>query len=242
MACIRFAGCWMEDAADRSMWPQVTNIKLRGTCRLIPSRYSPQGVLDLIARPEDLDLIFELEGWTDDRIAAELGVIHLIPDDEWVVGRPLASVIMAAYCHPRPEGSRFNGPNRGAWYAAFTLAAAHGEATYHRTRELLEIGVQETSVHMRLYRANFLAAFHDIRSDIPDHSIYHSPSSYEASQELAQRLLEHGSNGILYRSVRHAGGECIACFRSPLVLNVKAGPHYEYVWEGAPEPRIRRLG
>lgn len=209
---------------------------------MVPSRFSPQGILDLIVHPEELDIIFELEGWTDDRISAELGVIRLIPDEDWVVGRPLASVIMAAFCHPRPEGSRFNGPTRGAWYAAFTLAAAHGEATYHRTRELLEVGVQETSVQMRLYRANFMAGFHDIRPDLPDYSIYHHPASYEASQELAHRLMEDGSNGVLYRSVRYPGGECIACFRSSLVLSVKAGPHYEYSWEGAPEPRIQRLG
>ena len=224
------------------MWPPTTSINLRGTCRLIPSRFPPTGILDLIAEPEDLEMIFELEGWTNDRICGELGILHQLSGDEWVVGRPLASVVMAAYCHPRPEGSRFNSPYRGAWYAAFTLEAAHGEATYHRTRELLEVGVLETRVQMRLYRANFLAEFHDIRADKPEYAIYHSPLSYEASQDLAQRLLESGSNGILYRSVRYEEGECIACFRPPLVLNPRAGPHFEYSWEGEVQPRIRRLG
>ena len=34
----------------------------------------------------------------------------------------MASVIMAAFCHPRPTGGRFNSSERGAWYAASSLA------------------------------------------------------------------------------------------------------------------------
>ena len=33
-----------------------------------------------------------------------------------------------------------------------------------------------------------------------------------------------GSAGIVHPSVRHKGGVCIACFRPPLVLNVREGP------------------
>ena len=36
-------------------------------------------------------------------------------------------------------------------------------------------------------------------------------------------------------------GECIACFRPPLVRNVRAGGHYEFRWEGRPDPVIRKL-
>jgi len=64
--------------------------------------------------------------------------------------------------------------------------------------------------------------------------------SYEASRELARRLLELGSNGIVYPSVRQAGGECVACFRPPLVLNVCVAAHYELRWE-AGVPRATRL-
>ena len=222
--------------------PPLTEIRLRDTCRLIPSRYPPVGILDVVASAEDLDLMFELEGWTNDRISAELGIVQRIPREEWVVGRPMASVIMAAFCHPRPEGSRFNGSDRGAWYAAFTLRAAHGEAVFHRTEELAEIGVYETQVQMRLYLADFDAAFHDVRAGTKENEPYHSPTSYNASQRLARKLSDTGSNGILYRCVRSPGGECIACFRPPLVGNARPGAHFEYRWSGKPAPRIRRLG
>lgn len=70
---------------------------------------------------------------------------------------------MAAFCHPRPGGGRFNSENRGAWYAAFGLETAQAEVICHRTQELLEIGVLETLVEMRLYLADFDSAFHDVR-------------------------------------------------------------------------------
>jgi RES domain len=179
-----------------------------------------------------------LESWSNDRISTELGALHRIPPEEWVAGRPMSSVIMAAFCHPRPGGGRFNGPERGAWYAGNSLATAHAEAVYHRTRELAEIGVFETRVQMRLYRADFDAVFHDLRARTPENAAYHDPLSYAASQALASRLLAEGSNGVIYRSVRHPPGQCLACFRPALVTNVRIGAHFEYHWQGTPSPRI----
>lgn len=221
--------------------PPETRVKLTGTCRLVPSRFPSAGILDTVARPEDLELMFELESWTNDRISTELGILHRLPRREWVTGEPYSSVIMAAFCHPRPHGSRFNGPDRGAWYAATRIEVAHSEVVYHRTLELAEVGVFETSVQMRLYRADFDAAFHDIRKPSAKYAPFHDPASYAASQTLARQLLEQGSNGVLYRSVRHPGGECIACFRPPLVRHVRTGPHFEYTWTGTRTPKIRQL-
>ncbi len=221
--------------------PPDTRVRLRNTCRLAPSLYPAEGVLDVIASPEDLPFIFELESWTNDRISTELGILNRIPREEWVVGRPMASVVMAAFCHPRPDGSRFNGPDRGAWYAGTALETAQAEAAYHRTKELAEIGVFETRIQMRLYLADFNAAFHDIRADLPEHEPYHDPLSYAASQAFAREMLAAGSNGVFYRCVRRPGGECIACFRPALVANVRTGGHFEYRWEGTRTPRIRRL-
>src|SRR2546426_5747371 len=143
--------------------PTETRVQWADTSRLVPSRYPPVGILDRVASPEDLPSIFELESWTNDRISTELGNLHRIPPDEWVVGKPMASVIMAAFCHPRLGGGRFNGPERGAWYAGTSLDTAHAEAVYHRTGELAEIGVFETRLEMRLYLADFDSAFHDVR-------------------------------------------------------------------------------
>ncbi len=218
-------------------------VRWRAAPRLIASRYPTAGLFDRVASPSDVDAIIELEGWTNDRIVAELGLISAIPRDEWITGRAMSSVVMAAYCHPHPDGGRFNSSDRGAWYASRTLETALVESSYRRTQELLEVGGLETRVEMRVYLGDFSAKFHDIRSSrrAGSWSALYDPADYSASQDTARQLLDAGSNGIVYRSVRDPSGECLACFRPRLVRNVRAGGHYEFRWEGQPEPRIRRL-
>lgn len=221
----------------------TTDVQLRRrrTHRLIPTRYPSVGILDRVASPDDLDAVFELEGWTNDRVSTELGILLRVPRDEWVVGTPMASVVMAAFCHPRPGGARFNGDDRGAWYASFSLDTAHAEAAFHRGRELAEVGVSDARLQMREYAATFTGPFRDIRSDRRDHRLLHDPVSYGASQRFARDLFAAGANGVVYRSVRHDPGICLACFRPQLVRDVSIGGHYEYRWSGGSEPAIRRL-
>jgi hypothetical protein len=219
----------------------LSAIRWTRACRLVPSRYPSVGIFDRIATPDDLDAITELEAWTNDRISTELGILNVLPRDEWVVGQPMASVVMAAFCHPRPGGARFSSADRGAWYAGRTIETSLAESVYHRTRELAEVGNFDTRVQMRLYHADFRTRFHDIRANSRRFDPLYDPDSYALSQQFARELLDDGSNGIVYRSVRHPEGECIACFRPKLVLNVRVAAHYEFRWEGNREPKAKRV-
>jgi hypothetical protein len=207
--------------------PPEARIRWTATCRLVPSRYPSVGVLDQIASPGDLDAVMEIEAWTNDRLSVELGILSTIPREEWMVGEPMASVVMAAFCHPRPGGARFSGPDRGAWYAARTVDTALAESIFHRTRELEEVGHFDVRMQMRLYHADFTTTFHDIRGGHP--------------QRAGRWLFDAGSNGIVYDSVRHRGGTCLACFRPRLVRRARVAAHYEYRWQGTRTPSIRRL-
>jgi hypothetical protein len=218
-----------------------TLLRWKGAARIVASRYPVVGLLDRVAAPEDLEAVYEIEGWTNDRISGELGILHQLPRDEWVTGEPMSTVIMAAYCHPRPGGTRFSGSDRGAWYAARTLDTALEESIFHRTAELREVGAFETRVEMRAYLADFSARFHDVRAPRRAFAPLHDPDSYEAGQRFGRALLEAGSNGIVFRSVRHEGGECLACFRPRLVRRVRVGGHFEFRWEGRPRPAVRKL-
>jgi hypothetical protein len=220
---------------------QVSRVRWTATCRIIPTRYPSVGLFDRVATPADLDAIIELESWTNDRISNELGLLHTIPADEWVTGRPMASVVMAAYCHPSAGGGRFSDERRGAWYAGRTLATALAESVHHRSNEIAEVGVFETRVQVRLYHADFSAPFHDVRRPGRAFADLHNPDSYAASQAFARDLLEAGANGVVYRSVRHEGGACIVCFRPRLVQKVRVAAHYEYRWEGHRTPKVARL-
>jgi hypothetical protein len=185
--------------------------------------------------------VLEVEAWTNDRISTHLGILHGVPRDEWLVGQPMASVVMAAFCHPRPGGARFSTASRGAWYGARTLDTALAESVYHRTRELIEVGHFDTRMQMRLYHADFAGTFHDLMGQRRAYAACYDPDSYAASQRLGAEMLENGSNGIIYESVRHAGGECVACFRPRLVNRVRVVAHYEYRWDGTATPRVRKL-
>jgi hypothetical protein len=113
------------------------------------------------------------------------------------------------------------------------MQTAQTEVAYHRATELKEVGWKAKEVSPYIdYLADFRHEFHDIRGD-PDFADYLDPNSYTASQALGLRLLTSGSAGIVYPSVRHREGVCIACFRPPLVLNVREGPMVTFTFVDA---------
>jgi hypothetical protein len=220
--------------------PPVGLLRQDDTHRLIPSKYSDSSdsvLVRLADNDEDLKVVFDLDNATNDRLLAERNLLPGIGVDELVFNVPHCTIVNAAYCHSHPQGSRFNGPERGAWYAAFELETAQAEVGYHKWLELLEVNWLEEEVTFDDYRADFAAEFHDIRND-PSFGKYLNPESYEASQGLAQELHDAGSLGIVYPSVRNNGGTCLACFRPALVNNVRHGSTYSFRWEGRSEPRI----
>jgi RES domain len=223
--------------------PPVTPVRQFDTHRLIPSRYSAGGesVLARIADDDEhLRDIFELDGATNDRLLAEQQRFPGIGIEELVFGVPCSHVINAPFCHPHPLGSRFNGPDRGAWYAGFALETSQAEVAFHKSVALAETGwTSEESITYDDYLADFSAAFHDLRRATGFRACL-DPRSYVASQELAERLLDEGSLGIVYPSVRHAGGMCLACFRPPLVVNVRRDAMYRFTFTGGRPPVIAR--
>jgi hypothetical protein len=207
--------------------PRQARLDQDGTHRLIPYRYSDRGrpILNRLAQDDDdlLSDIIELEGATNDRLLGESGRLPGITTIELVSGFRLAHIVNAAFTHAHPLGGRFNGPGRGAWYGAFEIETAQTEVAFHRAAELREVGWRAEEVSPYLdYLADFRHEFHDLRGD-PDFADCLDPTSYTASQALALRLLTSGSAGIVHPSVRHKGGVWIACFRPPLVLNVREG-------------------
>ena len=60
--------------ARRTQW--------RPSHRLVPSRFPPVGLFDRVARPEDLEAVFELEAMTNDRVRDEAGQVTLVSPQE----------------------------------------------------------------------------------------------------------------------------------------------------------------
>jgi hypothetical protein len=220
--------------------PSVNLVRRNDTHRLVPSKYS-KGEESVLAEIADDDAhlrdLFDLDHATNDRLMAENNLLPGIDVHELVFGVPYFRIVNAAFCHAHPLGSRFNGPERGAWYAAFQLDTAQAEIAFHKWIELAEVGVTEEEVTYDDYLADFSAEFHDIRADKRFRDVL-APDSYVASQGLAQELLEAGSLGIVYPSVRRRGGTCLATFRPALVMNVRKGKTYSFRWAGRPKPFV----
>ncbi len=236
------------DSSARTNFPPATFIDRRDTHRLIPAQYADGGasVLTRLTDDEDtLDAIFELDNATNDRLLAESrslpGLLPGIDERELVFGIPSYRIINASFCHAAPSGSRFNSPDRGAWYAAFELPTSQAEIAYHRQLWLAEIAwEQEDSADYQDFLADFRAEFHDVR-ETKHYADCLSPTSYAASQALAAQLLAAGSAGIIYPSVRRKSGTCIACFRPVLVTNVRLGELFSVVFANyRSAPAIRR--
>jgi hypothetical protein len=225
--------------------PGTTRVDQRDTHRLIPAQFADAGasVLTRLTDDEDiLDGIFQLDNATNDRLLAESGQIPGLDARELVFGIPSYRIINAAFCHPRPGGSRFSSADRGAWYAGFELPTAQAEVVYHRRRWLEETRWEEEDVAEYVdYLADFRAEFNDIRG-VKEYADSLSPSSYVASQVLAAQLLEMGSSGIVYPCVRRAAGTCIVCFRPVLVTNVRKGDIFSLTFPNLKSaPTIRRV-
>ena len=224
-------------------------IDQRDTHRLIPAQYADGGASVLARLTDDQETfngIFELDNATNDRLLAESRLAPGVDERELVFGIPSYRIINAAFCHPSPAGSRFNSPDRGAWYASFELETSQAEVAYHRQLWLQETAWDEEDTADYVdYLADFRADFHDLRSEEVRTSAEYadclSPTSYVASQALAGQLLQIGSAGIVYPCVRRRGGTCIACFRPVLVTNVRKGDVFTFTFpDSQSTPRVRR--
>jgi hypothetical protein len=218
--------------------PPTSLVRRRDTHRLIPARYSARDPLENLAETAtELQDLATLSNATDERLFGENGLLPAISPHELASGVPHARIINAAFIHAHPLGSRFNNADRGAWYAAFELSTARAEVSFHKTVHLAEVGRYEDEVEFDDYLADFQSDFHDLRRTKRFLACL-DPASYVASQTLAEKLLESGSAGIVYPSVRRSGGTCLACFDPGRVANVRRAGRFRFSWCGKPVPQI----
>jgi RES domain-containing protein len=210
--------------------PQCIDVPWRPAYRLIPSRFPPVSLFDDVATQDELDAVFAVQALTNPRLRQEIGEIDLIPRDERTFG-PGSTPVMAAFTYLNREGSRFSDSTWGVYYAAESLETAVAEVSFHRARFLAATQQPPIEIDYRAYVANVVQPLHDIRGE--PWAAAHDPSSYATSVALARQWRAASSWGLLYRSVRRAGGECVAVFRPKAIqIPVKQGAHVSLIWDG----------
>lgn len=207
----------------------VRRVEWKPCRRIIPSRFPPVELFERVADLQDYDAVKELESLTNPRLRGTAGA-----------GRPLrgelagrgASVIMAPFAHPNPDGSRFSDGGWGAFYAAKDLDTAIAETRHHRERFMRATGQPGMELEMRVYAVDLEGDLHDLRGrKASDPLVYHS-DDYAQARQLARALRNNGSEGVVYDSVRHDGGECAAVFHPSPLSNARQSHHLCYVWSG----------
>lgn len=214
------------------------------TIRLVPSARLRKAVLAPLADTgAEEALLAEIEGATSSRLIAEERGLAGLSADELVHGVPHAKFINASFAYSRPrQPSRFNPAERGAWYAALDVATCLAEVGFHLTQALADAGDFDAVVEYGEMIASMSGVFVDLRTSPAHPALDPNPAAgYPAGNALVAQARADGHNGIIYPSVRHQGGTCIAALWPNVVQSVVQGAMYRLTWAGGPAFAVEAL-
>jgi RES domain-containing protein len=207
------------------------------TVRLVASARLREAVMAPLADDDDeLTLLAEIEGATSGRLISEERGKGSLSAAELVHGVPHAKFINASFAYAKPrEPNRFNPADRGAWYAALDAATCVAEVGHHLTKALADAGDFHAVVDYGEMLSSMAGVFVDLRRASDHASLAPDPAiGYPAGNALAAATRAAGHNGIIYPSVRHAGGTCIVALWPNVVQSVVQGALYRLTWSGTP--------
>ena len=212
---------------------RVRSIHWSRATRIIASRYPP---IDLFERVSSDPAIWEAfiaaEQMVNPRVRDEIGEIRLVPPEDRISG-PGASYVMSSFTHLNPTGSRFSDGGYGVYYAAREFETALRETAFHFARYAQDSDDGPRYETMRVLVGRIEHRFHDVATlPVKERTAILDPDSYAASQPFARKLHEADSDGVVYQSVRHAGGHCVGAFRPKVVGIPVQTKHLKYHWDG----------
>jgi RES domain-containing protein len=222
----------------------VTRIALERTIRLVTTARLRDTVLRKLVDQKYQDDLAEIEGATSGRLSAQQQGTEDLQARELVGGLPHAAFINAAFVYFRPrELNRFNGPGRGAWYAALDVETCKVEVGFHLTRELQRVNDFNTTVEYTEMFASFAGEFVDLRHTEPRPDCLDPDPAvgYPAGNSLAEQTRNNGQNGIIYPSVRHDKGTCVVALWPVVVQSVAQGRVLRATWTGHSTPEWSEL-
>ena len=183
------------------------------TVRLVASARLREAVLAPLAdTPDDLILLAEIEGATSGPLVAEERRLGALDHAELVHRVQHAHFINASFAYPKPRvAMRFNPADRGAWYAALNFETSLAKVGFNLTQALADAGDFNALVEYGELLASMAGVFVDLRGRTDHSSLDPDPAiGYAAGNIVAAQARVEGHNGIIYPSVRHEGGTCIA--------------------------------
>jgi len=212
----------------------LSSVMWEGAVRIIRSIYPPIDLFEDIADPTDWPLLISAEQKTNPRLMENIGNLDLVPEARRVGGNG-ATYLMAPFCHVSPDRkSRFSDGSFGVLYVGNVFEVALLETIHHHQRFMARTREPPGwTSQFREIRMDIEARLHDLRKPDADQMQALDPNSYAVSQALAVQLRAAGSDGLVYPSARHKGGECVGLFYPDLAMNAVQGRHLDYHWDGS---------
>jgi len=211
--------------------PLRRRVRWRHQYRIIPTQVPRIDLFERIDLDEDEKrALWALTARVNPRVLTETGDLCLVRPGDMVHG-PHADIVMGAFTHARMP-TRFSDGRMGIYYCARTQLTAIHETAFHKACHARERSVPAQNFHMRVWIGEVRKPCYDVRG--PDYDALHDPDHYGSSQQFARWLLARDPDayGIVYRSVRHPGGDCLAALRPVTVSLPVQGPHLVYHWDG----------
>lgn len=214
----------------------VTHVRWQKAYRIIRSIYPPVDLFEDIADPSDWEALASIESKSNPRVWEQIGRLDLLPPARRVSG-PGASYLIAPFVHISPDRpGRFTDGSWGVYSAGQSEEIAIREVAHHHGRAMLASNeVRGWTSQFRTLVNRIDLDLHDVR----DRAEFHAADSYAAPQMFAREMRASGSNGLLYRSVRSPGGECVAIFWPDLIPIPIQADHFDFHWDGARVDRVR---
>ena len=205
------------------IWPQYF--------RLINSAFPAIDLFEDIAGPADWLLLGSAESKTNPRVADTIGNLDLIPPARRVRGDG-ATYVMAPFTHISPDwAGRFHDGTFGAFYGADSFETALAETMYHTAKFC------ESTKEKPGWIADKRELIGRIDAELIDicdgYNALLDEADYAASQAFARKVRDDGEEGILYPSVRNAGGLCFAAFFPDVMGPPIQARHISYHWDGS---------
>ncbi len=132
----------------------------------------------------------------------------------------------------KENGTRFSDGSYGVYYAGRKLETALREVAYHRARFHVRTKDRATRTAFKVISASVTATLHDLRKGEWNQLLDPDPARYGVPQAFGAQLKEAKSNGIVYPSVRHPGGECIGAFWPNVLSKFAEGNRIALQWDG----------
>ena len=201
--------------------------------RIIASRYPPIDLFERVSPdPAIWEALIAAEQLVNPRVRDEIGEIRMVATEDRISG-PGASYVMASFTHLNPNGSRFSDGSYGVYYAAREFETALRETAFHFARYAQDSNDGPRYETMRVLVGRIDHRFHDVAAlPAKERAAILDPNSYAVSQPFARTLREADSDGVVYPSVRHAGGHCAGAFRPKVVGIPVQTKHLKYHWDG----------